>query len=134
MIMGCDKEGPGDNYNFDNKVPPYVALSSTAEVNIEEGATAIIPLEVRTAIQEDLTITLSVSGAINADQTVVLSKGTMSVDAELPIPAGTVVPPATAATATVSLSRAISAGGIEFSIGRLNNPETQKKVLNITLP
>lgn len=134
VFVACDKEAPGDNYNFENKVAPYVAFNSTAAVAVKEGATVTVPLEVRTAIQEDLNITLSISGAIIKEQTVVLPKGTMSVNVPIIVPVGTIVSPATSATATLALTKAVSANGTEFTIGRLNNPETQKKVLNITLP
>ncbi|MBE8719455.1 hypothetical protein [Sphingobacterium pedocola] len=134
VLVACDKEGLGDNYNFDNKVAPYVAFSSTAAVDAKEGATVVVPLTVRTAIQEELTITLSLSGAINREQTVVLPRGVLTVNSSITIPAGTIVSPATSATVTVALTKAVSSGGTEFTIGRLANPETQKKVLNITLP
>ena len=134
ILCSCDKEGPGDNYNFDNVVAPYVAFNSTAGVGAVQGTSLSVPIIVRTAIQEDLNITIAISGAFVREQSIVLPKGTTSVNASIAIPTGIIVAPATSATATLAITRAISASGIEFSIGRLANPDTQRKSITITLP
>ncbi|SFC47955.1 hypothetical protein SAMN05421747_11240 [Parapedobacter composti] len=135
IMAACEEESLGDNFNFDQKVAAYVAFNSTAAVNVKEGEDVTFSFEVRTAMQQDITITYVVSGDFDIDeQSVVLPRNSMSVSTTLSIPEGTIVEPATTATATVSLLKAVTSDGRELSIGRLNDPETQKKVLNITLP
>lgn len=133
MVLSCDKEGPGDNYDLRDKVAPYVAFNNTSNAVVKEGETIAIPFVVRTAVQSDVDITLSISGVFNEEQMVTLPKGTMSVHASIVVPTGVIQSPDTTARATVSIVKAVAKDGTEFSLGSLNDPKTQQKILNITL-
>src|SRR5688572_50013 len=85
-FQSCKKEfSPGDNYGVTDPLPPYAAFSSTAAVKVELNADHITPgsatieFILRTALQQDVTITYSVSGALTlANQTAVIKKNTTS--------------------------------------------------------
>src|SRR5690606_28152163 len=101
---------------------------------IEGEENFIITFQVRSALQQDITITYDVSGAINLPgQTVVLPKGELYVDVEIPLPAGTVVPPDTFADALVTLEKAVLKDGTELTIGYNTDPADQVVPLRAVL-
>nr|WP_121269925.1 hypothetical protein [Pedobacter schmidteae] len=131
LLQACEKKGPGDNYDFSNSLPPYVALSSTTALNPVQGTPANVTFLVKTAIQQKVTITYKVEGAINLpNQTVVLDREAYTVAVSIPT-AGTIVAPATTATATLTLVSAVMADGTAMTIGSKNDPQNQKVVINI---
>ncbi|SMC73789.1 hypothetical protein SAMN04488101_102598 [Pedobacter nyackensis] len=133
LLQACEKKGPGDNYDFSNSLPPYVALSSTAAVSVKQGTAANISFLVKTAIQQQVTITYKVTGAINIPSaTVVLNREAFTVAASIPT-AGSIVAPATTATATLTLVSAVKADGTVLTIGSKNDPQNQKVVINVNL-
>lgn len=135
FLQSCDKhESLGDNYNLDNSLAPYVTLSSTATKTVKQGASTTVTFQLRTALEQKVTVTYNVTGAVNLmNQTVVIDREKTSGVATINIPANTIVAPATTATATVTLVKAVKEDGTQMTIGSKNNPETQKVTLNITL-
>lgn len=132
LLESCDKKGPGDNYDFSNSLPPYVALT-TAPISVKQGTVANAPFLVKTAIQQAVTITYKVEGAINLpNQTVVLPRGVLTITAAVPTVAAIITPPATSTTATLTLLSAVKADGTVLTLGSLNNAAAQKVVITIT--
>jgi ABC-type proline/glycine betaine transport system ATPase subunit len=132
-LSSCDKkDSPGDNWDLSNSLPPYVALSSTAAKTIHQGTSTTVTFQMRTAMQQTVTVTYDVTGAVNlANQTVVFDREKISVNATVNIPNNVIVPPATTATATLTLTKAVTADGKMLTIGSKNTPATQKVTLNI---
>lgn len=132
--QSCDKhESPGDNYDLTNTLPPYVALSSTTPKTVQQGTATTVTFNLRTAMQQKVTVYFDVTGAVNlANQTVVIERDKTSAVATINIPAGVVVPPATTADATLTLTKGIAENGTELTVGTKNNPATQKVPITIT--
>jgi hypothetical protein len=135
FLQSCDKHTSlGDNYDLSNTLPPYVALSSTAAKTVKQGASTTVTFQLRTALQQKVTVTYNVTGAVNlSNQTAVIDRDKTSVVATSNIPANTIVAPATTATATLTLVKAVTESGTELTIGSKNTPATQKVTINITL-
>jgi hypothetical protein len=134
VFQSCKKAySPGDNYDFSNPLPPYVAFKSLAAVTVKQGASATVSFLIRTALQQAVTVTYSVSGAVTlTNQTVVIPRDAVTINASIPIPAGTIVAPATTATATVTLVKATAADGSTFTVGANNVAASQVVTLKIT--
>ncbi len=132
-ITSCEQEdSPGDNYDFSSTLPPYVALSSTSAKTVRQGNAATFTFQTRTAMQQTVTITYNVTGAVTLNnQTVVIDRDKTSAVATVNIPAGVIVPPATSATATLTVVKAVAANGMELTLGQKNNPSSQKVTINI---
>jgi hypothetical protein len=131
----CDKEdSPGDNYDFSNSLPPYVALSSTAAKTVRQGNPVTFTFQLRTAMQQKVTVYYDVTGGgVNlTNQTAVIDRDKTSSVATVNIPT-VIVAPATTATATLTLVKAVADDGTLLTIGSRNNPATQKVTINITL-
>jgi hypothetical protein len=136
ILQACDKhESPGDNYDLSNTLPPYVAFSSTAAKTVKQGASTTVTFQLRTALQQKVTVYYDVTGGgVNlTNQTVVIDRDKTSAAATINIPANAIVPPATTAQTTVKLVKAMTESGTMLTIGSKNNPETQKVTINITL-
>ena len=136
VIQSCDKhESLGDNYDLSNTLTPYVALSSTSAKTVKQGASTTFTFQLRTALQQKVTVYYDVTGGgVNlTNQTVVIDRDKTSAVATVNIPANVIVAPATSATATLTLVKAVADNGTLLTIGSKNNPTTQKVIINITL-
>lgn len=140
-FQSCKKEfSPGDNYGVTDPLPPYAALGSTAALDVELDPDMLTPgsadftFILRTALQQDVTVTYSVTGAITlTNQTAVIAKNTTSVEVSIPVAAGFPVDPVTkTATATVTLTKAVAADGMVLALGANNVAANQKKNIVIT--
>ena len=141
-FQSCKKEvSPGDNYEVSNPLPPYVAFSSTAAISVKLNADLVTPgsatieFITRTALQQDITVTYSVSGAITlANQTAVIKKNNTSTTTTTPVFSVKINVPAntTPGTAVVTLNKAVAADGMELTIGANNVASSQKKNIVIT--
>jgi hypothetical protein len=135
LLASCtQKDSPGDNYDFSNSLPAYVALSSTAAKTVRQGTATTFTFQMRTAMQQAVTVYYDVTGGgVNlTNQTVVIDRDKTSIVATVNIPT-VIVPPATTATATLTLVKALAADGTLLTIGSKNTPATQKITINITL-
>jgi hypothetical protein len=135
ILQSCDKHTSlGDNYDLTNTLTPYVALSSTSAKTVKQGASTTVTFQMRTAMQQKVTVYYDVTGGgVNlTNQTLVFDREKTSVTATINIPANTIVPPATSAAATLKLVKAVTESGEMLTIGSKNNPETQKLTINIT--
>ena len=136
LTQSCGKhESPGDNYDLSNTLSPYVALSSVSAKTVKQGASTTFTFQLRTALQQKVTVYYDVTGGgINlTNQTVVIDREKTSAVATVNIPANVIVAPATSATATLTLVKAVADDGTLLTLGSKNNPTTQKVVINITL-
>ena len=136
MVQSCDKHvSPGDYFDLSNTLPHYVALSSTADKTVKQGASTTVAFQLRTALQQKVTVYYDVTGGgVNlTNQTVVIDRERTSATATIDIPANVIVAPATSATATLTLVKAVADDGTLLTIGAKNNPQTQKLNINITL-
>jgi hypothetical protein len=134
ILQSCDKhESPGDNYDLSNTLAPYVALSSTSAKTVQQGTSTTVTFQMRTAMQQKVTVYYDVTGGVNlTNQTVVFDREKTSTTATINIPANVIVPPATTATATLKITKAVAESGQMLTLGSKNNPETQKVTINIT--
>lgn len=135
-FQSCKKAAsPGDNYDFSNPLPPYAEFKSLAGVSVKLAADKITPgtakvaFILRTALQQDVTVTYSVSGAITAaNQTIIIPKNTVSsLDASINVPALTAP-----GTAVVTLDKVVAADGSVLAIGKDNIATKQKVTITIT--
>lgn len=135
ILQSCGKhESLGDNYDLSNTLAPYVALSSTSSKTVQQGASTTVTFQMRTAMQQKVTVYYDVTGGgVNlTNQTVVFDREKTSTTATINIPANVIVAPATTATATLKLTKAVTESGQMLTLGSKNNPETQKVTINIT--
>jgi hypothetical protein len=135
-LQACSKhDSAGDNYDLSNTLPPYVALSSTASKTVAQGNSTTFTFQMRTAMQQPVTVYYDVTGGgVNlTNQTAIIDRDKISVVATVTIPNNVIVPPATSATATLTLVKATKMDGTLLTIGSKNNPATQKVTINITL-
>jgi hypothetical protein len=132
LLQGCEKKGPGDNYEFSNSLPPYVALTSTVAKTIKEGASGTFTFTLKTSIQQVVNVNYKLTGALSSTQTVAIKRDELTGVATVTVPVGTILAPATTATATLTLVSATKADGTVLTIGSKNNPATQVVTINIT--
>ena len=115
-----------------NTLQPYVELTSTAAKTVKQGTATTVAFRMRTGLQQKVTVHYDVTGAVNLpNQTLVLDKEALTGTATINVPANVIVAPATSATATVTLRKAVKEDGTELTIGAKNTPATQKVTLNI---
>ncbi|RZA00538.1 MAG: hypothetical protein EOP47_13695 [Sphingobacteriaceae bacterium] len=131
MFQACDKNSLGDAYeNVPNPLPPYVALTSTAGIETSAGETFDVTFVVRTALQQKVTITYGVTGALTlANQTIELPRNALTVKATIAVPEGTAD-----GDAVLTLIKATKADGGAMTIGPKNNAATQKVNITIAAP
>lgn len=136
ILPSCDKkDSPGDNYDFTNSLPAYVTLSSTAAKTVAQGGSTTVTFQMRTALQQAVTVTYSVSGGgvDLPNQVATIDRDKTSIVATINIPNNVIVPPATTATTVLTLVKATAADGTELTIGSKNNAAAQVVTINITL-
>ena len=132
-VAGCKKDYQGDTYNFDNSLPPYVTLSSLSAKTVVQGKSAAFTFQMRTALQQSVTVTYSISGAVSMpNQTVLIDRDKTSAVATVNIPNNIITTPGTTATATLTLVKAVTADGTPLTIGQKNTPATQVVTIKIT--
>ncbi|PYF75863.1 hypothetical protein [Pedobacter nutrimenti] len=136
MFQSCKKhDSPGDNYDFSNSLPPYVTIKDLSEVDVAPGDPVSITLQMRTSLQQTVTATYKVEGAINIpNATVVFPLEAKEAKITFNAPANAVVPPATSATAVFTLIKAQTADGRALTIGQDANASLQKVSVVITPP
>ena len=118
--------------DLSNTLQPYVELTSTAAKTVKQGAATTVAFRMRTGLQQKVTVHYDVTGAVNLpNQTLVLDKEALTGTATINVPANVIVAPATSATATVTLRKAVKEDGTELTIGAKNTPATQTVTLNI---
>jgi len=134
IFLACKKDYQGDTYDFSNNLPPYVTLSSTAAKTVKQGASTTFTFQMRTALQQTVTVYYDViGGGVNiTNQTVIIDREKLSAVATVNIPI-VIVSPATSATAILTVVKAVAADGTLLTIGSKNTAATQKVTINITL-
>lgn len=132
LFASCDKDSPGDGYDFSNSIPQFVTLSTSGEMEVFEGDEVDVTFAVRSAFQQKVTIYYKISGAVTvAEQSVVLERNKTSVTTTIPIPDGLVTDPGTTVEAQLTLTKATKENGDSLTIGQLNDPENQVLTLII---
>ncbi len=135
VFQSCKKEySPGNNYDFSNSLPPYVAFNKTADVSVALDAdhttagAAAFTFITRTALQQAITVTYSVTGALTlSNQTAIIARNTTSIAISVPVPANTAP-----GTAVITLTKAVAADGTVLTIGADNVAANQKANIVIT--
>jgi hypothetical protein len=122
VIVSCKKTSPGDNYDFSNSLPPYVTLSSKS-ISVSSGtSSAKVSFNMRTALEQDVTITYNLTGIVNANnQTLVIPKETTIASASIARP----TTGATTGTATLTVVKAVKVDGTALTIGQNNVASSQ---------
>jgi hypothetical protein len=134
-LQACNKEDAATaGFDFSNTLPPYVELASTAAKTVKQGSSTTVTFQMRTAFQQAVTVYYDVTGGgVNlTNQSVVIERNKLNAATTINIPAGVITAPNTSATATLTLVKAVTAGGTQLTIGQKNSPATQKVTLNIT--
>jgi uncharacterized protein YcfL len=133
LLQACIKEDVGMNtIDLGNTLQPYVELTSTAAKTVKQGTATTVAFRMRTGLQQKVTVHYDVTGAVNLpNQTLVLDKEALTGTATINVPTNVIVAPATSATATVTLRKAVKEDGTELTIGAKNTPATQTVTLNI---
>ena len=134
IFLACKKDYQGDTYDFSNRLPTYVSLSSTTAKTVRQGTSTTFTFQMRTALQQTVTVYYDVTGGgVNlTNQTVIIGREKLSAIATVNIPM-VIVSPATSATATLTFVKAVAADGTLLTIGSKNTAATQKVTINITL-
>lgn len=135
ILQSCNKENAGsEGFDFSNNIPPYVELTSTAAKTVKQGASTTFTFQMRTAFQETVTVTYDVTGGgVNlTNQTVIIDRNKFTAVATVNIPNNVIVAPATTATATLTVVKAVTASGRQLTLGAKNEPAKQKVTINIT--
>jgi hypothetical protein len=132
-FVACEKDdAKTEGIDLSNTLEPYIEFTSTAAKTVKQGQSASVGFTMRTGLQQKVTVYYDVTGAVNLpNQTLVLDKEAVTGTATISIPANAIVAPATSATATVTLKRAVKEDGTELTIGSKNQPESQKVTLDI---
>lgn len=135
LFQSCDKDDAGlDGIDLSNSVAPYVELTSIGNTTVYQDTTIVFTFQMRTAFQEPVTVTYSLSGDINEpNKTVVIDRNKLTANVDVVIPDNIIVAPATTAQVVLTLNSARTASGRDLTIGAKNQPATQKKTINITL-
>jgi len=114
-------------------LPPYVTISNLAERTVYQDTTLNFTFQMRTSLQQPVTVTYEVTGALNMpNQTVVIDRDKTSAVAPVTIPGNIITTPGTTATATLKLLKAVTADGKSLTIGQNNDPGKQMVAINIT--
>lgn len=136
LIQSCNKKdaittGVAD---FSNSLTPYVELTSTTTKTVKQGNSTTFTFQMRTALQQPVTITYNVTGGgVNLmNQTATIDRNKLTGTATVTIPAGVIVPPSTSAQATLTVVKAVTSTGTQLTLGQKNTPGTQKVTINIT--
>ncbi|MEI9947280.1 MAG: hypothetical protein WDN26_24095 [Chitinophagaceae bacterium] len=134
IFQSCDKDDAElDGIDLSTSIPPYVELTSTAAKTVKQGTSTTVSFQMRVAMQQAVTITYNVTGAVTlTNQTVVIDRNKLTATATVAVPNNAIVAPATSATATLTLVKAAKADGGLLTIGAKNEPATQKVTINIT--
>lgn len=133
VLQSCKKDpSPGDNFDFSNSLPPYVTIESLDDVEAAPGDNVKITLQMRTSLQQAVTATYKVEGALNiASATVVFAKEAKQAIVTLAIPTNAIVPPATSSEVTFTLLKAQTADGRLLTIGQNADAAAQKVLIAI---
>ena len=126
FITSCDKESSGTIHDFSNTLPAYVDLTGAGStVDVAPGDTASVTLVMRNAIQQDVTITYSVSAPVGAtDQTFTIPRNLLRGTGKFKIPDDALGTSDTV-TATLNITKAATADGQLLTLGRYNDPASQ---------
>ncbi|MFY0252546.1 hypothetical protein ACDQ55_01195 [Chitinophaga sp. 30R24] len=104
-FASCKKSySSGDDYNFSNTVSSYVELSSKKDVNVKQGASFSVGVQVRTAKQQDITITYELGGGLSNTGSIVLPRNLLTTTTTVSIPANSVPAGVDTLKATLKLS------------------------------
>lgn len=134
VLAACNKKDAATKgIDLSNTISPYVELTSTAAKTVKQGKSVNVSFQMRTGLQQKVTVYYDVTGGgVNlAGQTVVFDREKTTVTASIAIPANVLVPPATSATATLTVKKAVTENGTELTLGSRNTPASQKLTLNI---
>lgn len=130
-LASCEKDYPGDSYDFSASVAPFVELAAKTTATVKQGANHTSVVQIRTAFQEDLTVGYQITGDYTASGTVVLPRNSRTVNLVIAIPAGLVVDPAVSISSVLKIVSATRASGEPVIIGRLG-ADLEKRNLTIT--
>jgi hypothetical protein len=122
----CKKTSLGDNHDITSVLPPYVQFTSRTTRTVVQGNAVSLGFTMRTALQQDVTVTYSVSGSFTLTQTAVIPANSLTTTFSITAPASVT------GAATVTLVKATKADGTALTIGQDNVPANQVVTLNVT--
>lgn len=133
LFAACDKdEAMTEGIDLSNTLEPYLEFTSTSAKQVKQGTATTVGFQMRTGLQQKVTVHYDVTGAVNLpNQTLVIDREATTGQATINIPTNAIVAPATSATATVTLKRAVKEDGTELTLGAKNQPASQVVTLNI---
>lgn len=129
ISTGCEKDYPGDSYDFSATKAPFVELKSKTAVTVKQGSSFNVTAQVRTAFGSVTTATYQLTGALTSTGNIVIARNKTEGVAAVAVPAGTVPAGQTSVTAQLKLTTAQNADGT-LSIGYL---DPAKEVISIKI-
>lgn len=118
-LASCEKDYEGDSYDFSNSVAPYVELSAKTAVTVTEGSALTSVFQVRTALQEDVTVGYQITGGYTTSGNVVIPRNSRSGNLSVTIPVGTVPVGSTSVAAVLKIVSVTRPSGGAIIVGRL---------------
>src|SRR5690606_11804214 len=77
IAIGCE-EYEDDRLDFSNSYPIYVEFESASNIVVKEGESAEVKVVLRERIYNDVTVTYTITGAIEGSGSVVIPKGNLN--------------------------------------------------------
>lgn len=135
VFQACKKnDSPGDNFGFGESLPPYVTIRDFDDIEVSPSDTIRVALQLRTSLQQTVTATYKIEGAINVPSaTVVFAKESKAATVKFAVPANVIVAPATSANAVLTLVKAQKEDGTALTIGQ-NVSAADQKVNIVIVP
>ncbi|GJM27523.1 MAG: hypothetical protein DHS20C17_01580 [Cyclobacteriaceae bacterium] len=85
-LCACEADPDEGLPSFDNTLPLYVQLSSTSNIEADEGDDVPIRIEIPEVIYNDVNVQWEVTGDISASGSVTITEGNLTADAMVSIP------------------------------------------------
>lgn len=107
-ISSCSKKYAGDSFDTSTSLPPYVEFTSKAAKTVQQGQSITVPVQMKTALTEDVTVTYQITGiSPTKTGTIVIPRNTVKATATITIPTGIVAAPGTSVAAQLKLVSAV---------------------------
>jgi hypothetical protein len=130
ILLGSCKKYEEEKPDFSKSQPPYVTLKSTAAKTVKQGAALKFNVLVRTALQEDVTVSYDISGGFTKTGTFIVPRNTTDAPISIDIPAGTVPSGGVSLSGTFKILSATRPGG-SLTVGRID-PAKEKFTVKVT--
>ena len=118
VLSGCKKYSE-QAFDFSTSAPPYVALKTYTDKFVSQGTDLKFVVLVRTALQQPITISYTISGDFSLSGTYILPRNTVEGTVTVAIPPGIVPTGIDSLNGTLKLITATTMGG-QITVGRID--------------